>query len=406
MSVPQLRFKEFDGEWVENSLGYISENVMYGMNAAAIPFDGVNKYIRITDIDEDSREFKPSPISSPNGEIEDKYKLKEGDIVFARTGASVGKSYLYNTKDGNLFFAGFLIKFSIVKAHPYFIFTKTLTNAYKGWVTVMSMRSGQPGVNAEEFKEFRFLAPEIPEQTKIANFLTAVDEKITHLTQKHTLLTQYKKGVMQQIFSQQLRFKDDDGLEFPEWKEKSLGEVTCFIKDGTHGTHLDTVNGDYLLLSAKNIRNGGIYFDDSDRRISKTEFQSIFKNYTLCNGDVLLSVVGTIGRVAIYSSAFSNVAFQRSVAFFRFENDNSLFIAQLFTANKFQNDLVTNQVVSAQAGIYLGDLAKIKINLPCIQEQTKIANFLTAIDDKLTTVQTQLNAMKQYKQGLLQQMFV
>ena len=120
----------------------------------------------------------------------------------------------------------------------------------------------------------------------------------------------------------------------------------------------------------------------------------------------MLSVVGTIGRVAVYSSDFHNVAFQRSVAFFRFDNENSHFVAQLFTATQFQNDLLTNQVISAQAGIYLGDLAKIKITLPCHSEQTKVANFLTAIDDKITATQTQLQAVKQYKQGLLQQMFV
>jgi type I restriction enzyme S subunit len=118
-----------------------------------------------------------------------------------------------------------------------------------------------------------------------------------------------------------------------------------------------------------------------------------------------LTVVGTIGRVAIYTDEFSNVAFQRSVAFFRFDNQNSQFVAQLFTSSAFQNLLLVNQVVSAQPGIYLGDLAKIIVNIPTKNEQTKIANFLTAIDDKITHAQAQLAAAKQYKQGLLQQMF-
>ncbi|MDP2225593.1 restriction endonuclease subunit S [Nitrosomonas sp.] len=202
-----------------------------------------------------------------------------------------------------------------------------------------------------------------------------------------------------------LRFKDVDEREFPEWEEKKLGEVASFIKDGTHGTHQDTVNGEYFLLSAKNIKNGGIYHDESDRKISKIEFEAIYKNYKLIDGDVLLSVVGTIGRVAIYSSIFHNVAFQRSVAFFRFKSENSRFMAQLFTTNKFQNALLTNQVVSAQPGIYLGDLAKIQINLPSAKEQTKIANFLTAIDEKIFQLTQKYDLLVQSKKGVMQQIF-
>jgi len=126
--IPALRFPEFEGEWESSTLEKVCKDVSYGMNSAAIKFDGTNKYIRITDIDEASRQFKPNPITSPNGTIEDKYILKKGDIVFARTGASVGKSYLYSEDDGKLLFAGFLIKFSIFSANPYFIFLQTFNN--------------------------------------------------------------------------------------------------------------------------------------------------------------------------------------------------------------------------------------------------------------------------------------
>ena len=200
----KLRFKDDDGrefpEWEEKQLGDISRNIMYGMNAAAIPFDGKNKYIRITDIDDESRSFKPSPLSSPSGNIETKFKMQIGDIVFARTGASVGKSYLYNSEDGNLFFAGFLVKFSISEGNPYFIFLQTLTESYRSWVKVMSMRSGQPGINAEEYKDFEIIFPCLAEQTKIANFLTAIDEKITRTQAQLDAVKLYKKGLLQQLF--------------------------------------------------------------------------------------------------------------------------------------------------------------------------------------------------------------
>jgi type I restriction enzyme S subunit len=200
----ELRFKDDKGKefpkWEKKKLGEIAENIMYGMNAAAINYDGKNKYLRITDIDENSRAFSPNPLTSPKGQIEEKYKLKEGDIVFARTGASVGKSYLYHRNDGNLFFAGFLIKFSIKDANPYFVFTQTLLESYNKWVQMMSMRSGQPGINAEEFKSLSILYPSFKEQTKIANFLSAIDDRINQAEIQIQQSLEWKKGLIQKMF--------------------------------------------------------------------------------------------------------------------------------------------------------------------------------------------------------------
>ncbi len=198
-------------------------------------------------------------------------------------------------------------------------------------------------------------------------------------------------------------------LRFPEflgdWEVKKLGKLASFIKDGTHGTHQDAIDSEYYLLSAKNINRGKIFYDNSDRKISKLEFDLIYKNYSLKDGDILLTVVGSIGRVAIYSLEFSKVAFQRSVAFFRFDNENSSFIAQLFTATDFQKSLLTKQVVSAQAGVYLGDLAKIQIKIPLHQEQQKIADFLTQIDSKIEQLSKKKQLLERYKKGVMQNIF-
>ncbi len=178
MVTPKLRFPEFKGGWVEKTLGEVSSDGMYGLNAAAKDFDGINKYIRITDIDETSNKFVPNPLCSPEGDLDPKFLLKENELVFARTGASTGKSYLYDKKDGKLYFAGFLIKFHINKANPKFVFYNTLKSHYSNWVKVMSIRSGQPGINAEEYKRFQFKLPTLSEQEKIALFLSTVDKKI------------------------------------------------------------------------------------------------------------------------------------------------------------------------------------------------------------------------------------
>ncbi|MFZ1787226.1 MAG: restriction endonuclease subunit S [Saprospiraceae bacterium] len=200
----QLRFKRDDGgdfpDWEVRRLGEIAVDIMYGMNSASIAFDGINKYLRITDIDDSSRTFLPNPLTSPEGIIEEKYKLKEGDIVFTRTGASVGKSYLYNKKDGNLLFAGFLIKFSLYNVDPSFIFYQTLLGSYDKWVVKMSMRSGQPGLNAEEYKDIDFTIASLPEQTKIANFLSALDEKINGVQVQIEKMEIWKKGLLQSMF--------------------------------------------------------------------------------------------------------------------------------------------------------------------------------------------------------------
>ena len=202
----QICFKADDGsefgEWEERKLSEISQKAMYGMNAAATEYDGINKYLRITDICEFSNSFKKDNLTSPNAELFDRYKLQLGDLLFARTGASVGKSYLYREDDGITYFAGFLIKFSLNTnlVIPYFIFLQTLTKGFSQWVVTNSMRSGQPGINAEEYSSYIFKVPCLEEQTKIANFLSAIDQKIDVVSEQLEQAKLWKKGLLQQMF--------------------------------------------------------------------------------------------------------------------------------------------------------------------------------------------------------------
>ncbi|AWG22864.1 hypothetical protein FFWV33_15680 [Flavobacterium faecale] len=200
----ELRFKDDNGndfaDWEEKKLGEVCINISYGMNAAATTYDGKNKYLRITDIEESSNGLNMDKATSPNGKLEDKFRVKIGDLLFARTGASVGKSYLYREEDGILYFAGFLIRFHVKHAIPSFIYLYMQTYNYDKWIKVMSMRSGQPGINAEEYKLFEIPFPSLPEQTKIANFLSAIDEKINHCQEQIDQSTIWKKGLLQQMF--------------------------------------------------------------------------------------------------------------------------------------------------------------------------------------------------------------
>ena len=277
-------------------------------------------------------------------------------------------------------------------------------NVIQSKVTSTGIGAGK--LDTSDLQSLEIHCPEKNEQTKIASFLLAVDDKVAQLIQEHELLSEYKKGVMQQLFSQKLRFKADDGNDFEDWESDSIGNSVSFIKDGTHGTHKDDLTSDLMLLSAKNLKNGKVVIDDKDRRINFTEFSNIYKNYSLREGDILLTVVGTIGRVAIFREEYEKYAFQRSVAFMRFKTAFPEFVYQLFCADEFQKQLLIRQVVSAQPGIYLGDLSKIELSFPCLEEQTKIANFLSSIDQKIDNVAAQIDQAKIWKKGLLQQMFV
>ena len=168
--------------WEQRKLGEVAEGFEYGLNAAATDFDGENKYIRITDIDDETRLFMQSSVTSPDTDLEvaDNYILREGDILFARTGASVGKTYIYKAYDGLMYYAGFLIKAHVNNQNnANFIFQNTLTELYKKYIQITSQRSGQPGVNAKEYQDFTFYVPNKLEQDKISSYLMNLDNLIT-----------------------------------------------------------------------------------------------------------------------------------------------------------------------------------------------------------------------------------
>ena len=187
--------------WEEVSLCDVASGFEYGMNAAATIYDGSHKYIRITDIDDSSHLYIQDELVSPEGQVEEKYRVRENDILFARTGASVGKSYCYQRSDGNLYFAGFLIRIHINSdVDCSYVFQNTLTEAYRRWVMLESARSGQPGINAEQYKQYRFLLPAIETQKKISFLASNLDTLISKGESLLSQLEQTKAALLQQIF--------------------------------------------------------------------------------------------------------------------------------------------------------------------------------------------------------------
>ncbi len=190
--MPKLRFPGFEGEWTKKRLSEVATGFDYGMNVAAIKFDGTNQYIRITDIDDESRCCNQSNPVSPAGILDEKYVVGVNDILFARTGASTGKSYIYKETDGKLYFAGFLIRVTVnAENNSIFVFYTTLTQKYNKWVQLTSMRSGQPGINSQEYASYTDFYPMLNEQNKIAEFLNMFELRISKQRQLIETLKKY-----------------------------------------------------------------------------------------------------------------------------------------------------------------------------------------------------------------------
>ena len=228
--------------------------------------------------------------------------------------------------------------------------------------------------------------PTIDEQNKISNLLESLDLYITLHQCKLEKLKLTKKALLQKLFPKngkhipEIRFKGFTDA----WEQCKLGDLLILLKDGSHGTHKNTSEGVYLL-SAKNIKNGRINIMPDDRIISWDDYNVIHKNYELQIGDILLTIVGSIGETAIYNLKMK-ITFQRSVAFLRPNSKlKNGFLYTLINTDRFQNQLQTKQVVSAQPGIYLGDLASINITYPKnVSEQEKIYNIFKGIEDSIT----------------------
>jgi type I restriction enzyme S subunit len=207
----KLRLSGFSDKWRKIKLKDVCDiKGEYGINAAAVEYaSNLPTYLRITDIDE-SGHFISNKKKSVNNANYKKFILAEGDIVFARTGATVGKTYLYDSNDGELVFAGFLIRFHPSKnvLLPYFLKSYTDTKPYWNWVKTNSSRSGQPGINGVEYGQLILSIPSLEEQTAIAQILTTVDRDIEALENKKLLIEQQKKFLLNNLINGRIRLPE------------------------------------------------------------------------------------------------------------------------------------------------------------------------------------------------------
>ena len=408
-NVPEIRFEGFSDAWIQRKLGEVAESFEYGLNASAKEFDGTHKYIRITDIDDSLRFFDESNLTSPDIEFSDadNYLLKHGDILFARTGASVGKSYIHKDSKSKVYFAGFLIRARFpVEYDVDFIYQNTLTEKYNTFIKIMSQRSGQPGVNAQEYASYSVGFSSHKEMQALGNFFCTLDSLITENQRKVENLKQLKTAYLQQMFPQagervpRVRFDGFSG----DWEEKELGTLSMKVsqknKDNRHSETL-TNSAEYGIISQR---------DFFDKDISN---QKNLDGYFVVQPDDFVynprisnhAPVGPIKRNLLGRTGVMSPLYY----VFRIVEGNLTFIEKYFESiywHEFMKLNGDNGVRSDRFNIKDSIFETMPIPFPVLEEQKAIGSFFNSIDTQISSQAECLNKLKQLKTAYLQKMFI
>lgn len=388
MVAPKLRFKEFNGDWTNKKIGDIAAKVGSG----STPRGGAEAYtdtgiifIRSQNVNNDRLLLDDTVYIPESTHLKmSGSKVVANDILLNITGASIGRSCVVPSDFTEANVNQHVCIIRTPNDDP--VFVQSFLSSENGQNSIQSKQAGggREGLNFQAIRSIDFhFPPSKEEQTKIASFLSAVDEKINQLTQKQELLSQYKQGMMQKLFSQQLRFKADDGSEFGEWEDKKLGEICSHFQSGKTITSATiSENGAYPVFGGNGLRGF------TDTYTHDGIFALIGRQGALCGNVNLVQGENFISEHAIAVQANQESSTQWLAIWLDF-----------MQLNRFSES-------SAQAGLAVNKLIKFDIKVPCLEEQTKIANFLTVIDQKIEVVVHQIEQAKQWKKGLLQQMFV
>ena len=405
MAAPKLRFKEFDGDWFQSKIGEI-----FQVTSGSTPLRSDNRFfenadiawVKTTDLNNgliEKTEEKISQIALKETSVK---ILPKGTVFVAMYGGfnQIGRTgLLVHEAACNQALSAI---YPNEKIDSYFLLT-FLNHKVDDWKNFAASSRKDPNITKSDVLAFPLKYPVKEEQTKIASFLSAVDEKISQLTQKHQLLSQYKQGMMQKLFSQQIRFKADDGSEFGEWEEKTLGSLGVFK------------SGQGFPEKYQGGKTGVPFFKVSDMNTYGNEKRMVVaNNYVDADSILEMKVKVILDESIIFAKVGAAVFLERKRLATNFLIDNNMmaftpdpklninFIKQFLDTIKFSNFVQVGALPSYNAG----DLAIIPIHIPCVVEQTKIANFLSAIDQKIDMVAQQIEQTKQWKKGLLQQMFI
>ncbi|MEO9953493.1 restriction endonuclease subunit S [Nonlabens sp.] len=379
--IPQLRFPAFDGEWEEKRLESVFSEFKSGNNITSDDISEHGKY----------------PVYGGNGlrGYTSDFTHDGFYLLIGRQGALCGN---VNRSNGKSYISEHAIAGKANKTSD----TEWLAQRLDYFkLNRLSESSAQPGLSVGKLLRYKLKFPSLQEQQKIATFLTAVDDKITKLTSKKEQLTQYKKGVMQQLFSQELRFQDENGNDFADWEAKRLGKLTYKVgkKNKENIKHpIYSINNQEGFLPQSEQFDG---LNSNDRGYDISLYK-IVESETFAYNPARINV-GSIG----YSNDLKKVIVSSLYVCFKtnHELDDQFLLSYLETYN-FQKDILRFQEGGVRQYLFYENFSMIKVPIPSLKEQQKIASYLSALDDKIEAVQVQIEKTQEFKKGLLQQLFV
>ncbi|MFB2516020.1 restriction endonuclease subunit S [Lysinibacillus sp. OTC-L20] len=405
MAVPKLRFEGFCEEWIEAPLGDIyefknglnKEKEAFGKGTPIINYMDVNKNTKI-----DYHEIK-GKVELTNAEIE-RFIVKNNDLFFTRTSESaeeIGLTCAYNGPNKPLVFSGFILKATPRKQKvnstffAYYLRTGNLRNIIikHSSITTRALTSGTL------LSSLPINLPILDEQNRIANLFMTFDKKIQLQQEKIDLLKEQKKGFMQKIFNQELRFKNEEGQEFPKWTTNILTHFAVvnpkseqLSKEFRYIDLEAVVDGELLTTQVILKQNAP---SRAQRVVGKGDilYQTVRpyqKNNLLYNHDFTEQVVASTGYAQIKAK----------------ENTDVAFLYQLMNTEKFTYHVLQRCTGTSYPAINSSDLGEIEVQMPVLKEQQKIASFLSKLDEKIASERNKLKALHLQKQAFMQQMFI
>lgn len=411
--IPYIRFKKFEQNWFMICLNKISKSIEYGLNASAKDFDGIHKYLRITDIDDASRLYLTDKLSSPDinftEEDYENYKLQKNDLLFARTGASVGKTYLYRDSDGEVYYAGFLIRARLCELFDgNFIFQQTLTDKYKRFIEITSQRSGQPGVNGKEYGDWTLGMTSLPEQSAIGSLFRTLDNLLVSYNNNLANYQSLKATMLSKMFPKAGQTVPEirlDGFE-GEWEVQTLKELASFSK-GNGYTKNDLVNsGEEIILYGRLYTNYQTVISKVNTFVTTVKANAVISK----GGEVIVPASGEsaedISRASVVDKSGVILGGDLNIIYPDENKVDSIFLALTISNGSQQKELIKRAQGKSVVHLRNNDLEKVVLHYPSMEEQQAIGSYFSNLDQLITSYQEKITQLETLKKKLLQDMFV